>query len=602
MAFTLETNGNNTFLVYSVQAGDTLDTMTLGMITNNRIPGIASMMYTQMNMEIFLKYNITAKVAVKQFFSGVVNKRRLLGVFSGITSVLSVVEEYMIDPNALLLDMDYIYVDVTTCNVEMICLPLMNVAGVMDIGMFFKNIMFTTQFDQTENCDYVARIINYLNSTPVFGVDDFGQLLRQLQAEPAAQVRYGQQVPLQQAQNVFVQPQVVNKGNSMEKAGIETAGANIGSGFNPSGHNGEGNAAASGQKSRNDFPVPDQKGESIAMPGKNGAVGFGMPGQNGGGAFSAFGKNGVNSHVVPGSNGADSRGLSGKNGMGSIAIPGQNGTSSVTGTEQQKETEQKKMSMFYLLQHYNKENAAIYKAQQEEKKNAGKSAVKNSKGKKSKEGMEVLGQGQKNGISIPAFGQNNGQNIQIPGQKSGMGIAMPAQNKIPEFQFPGQNSAFPTPGPQLSAQGSSVAQQLNDSGKQAIQQSALPKSAEENFGDTVIMEDCQGEETVVLGATQAVVKPYLIRSSNNEKILLEKAVFRIGKERNYVDYCVSGNPTISRSHADIINKNGQFYIVDNNSTNHTYVNGEMIPSNTQIPLSHGTKIRLSNEEFEFKTF
>ena len=79
-------------------------------------------------------------------------------------------------------------------------------------------------------------------------------------------------------------------------------------------------------------------------------------------------------------------------------------------------------------------------------------------------------------------------------------------------------------------------------------------------------------------------------------------MFHIGKERSYVDYCISGNPTISRSHADIINKNGQFYIVDNNSTNHTYVNGEMIPSNTEIPLSHGAKIRLSNEEFEFKTY
>ena len=68
-----------------------------------------------------------------------------------------------------------------------------------------------------------------------------------------------------------------------------------------------------------------------------------------------------------------------------------------------------------------------------------------------------------------------------------------------------------------------------------------------------------------------------------------------------MDYCISGNTTVSRSHADIIQKGDQCYIVDNNSTNHTFVNEEMIPSNTEVPLTHGMKIRLSNEEFEFKT-
>lgn len=114
-------------------------------------------------------------------------------------------------------------------------------------------------------------------------------------------------------------------------------------------------------------------------------------------------------------------------------------------------------------------------------------------------------------------------------------------------------------------------------------------------------EDSCEDETVVLSALQSVetVKPYLIRSSNHEQIPVDKAVFHIGKAIRHVDYCISGNPTVSRVHADIINKNGRFYIVDNHSTNHTYVNGEMIPSGTEVPLSHGAKLLLSNEKFEF---
>lgn len=36
---------------------------------------------------------------------------------------------------------------------------------------------------------------------------------------------------------------------------------------------------------------------------------------------------------------------------------------------------------------------------------------------------------------------------------------------------------------------------------------------------------------------------------NNEKIKLVKPVFRIGKEKSYVDYFIGDNTTVSRSHA-----------------------------------------------------
>ena len=79
-------------------------------------------------------------------------------------------------------------------------------------------------------------------------------------------------------------------------------------------------------------------------------------------------------------------------------------------------------------------------------------------------------------------------------------------------------------------------------------------------------------------------------------------MFRIGKEKSYVDYFVSDNTAVSRSHCNIISRDGQYFVVDTNSTNHTYVNGGMIQSNVETPLSHGTKIRLANEEFEFKLY
>ncbi len=76
-------------------------------------------------------------------------------------------------------------------------------------------------------------------------------------------------------------------------------------------------------------------------------------------------------------------------------------------------------------------------------------------------------------------------------------------------------------------------------------------------------------------------------------------LFRIGKEKSYVDYFIGDNSAISRSHANILTKEDKYYIIDTNSTNHTFIEGQMIPPNKEIQLASGQMIKLANEEFEF---
>lgn len=347
MAFTFETSGNNTFLVYMVQENDVLDTMTLGMITNNRIPGLASVLYTQMNLDKYLKYNVTARVTVSQFFSGVVNRKRLLGVFSSITAALAVAEDYMIDLGCLLLDTNYIYADVSTCKAEVVCLPIFNADGNTDAGMFFKNIMFTTQFDQTENCDYVARIINYLNGASMFSVSEFKVLLDELQGnagvQPAAyetqqpirtnsvQPTPVQAVPVQQQQKPA--QQVVSQNVAPQNMAPKPAVQQV---VKP---------PVTAQSRPGTAP---QQAVNPTKPQNTTSVGFAVPGQ----------LEVSTGYVVPGQN--------------KPVQTSQAKTASVPNAPRQ----EKGMSMFYLLQHYNKENVALYKAQKEAKKNAGKATPK----------------------------------------------------------------------------------------------------------------------------------------------------------------------------------------------------------------------------------
>lgn len=94
--------------------------------------------------------------------------------------------------------------------------------------------------------------------------------------------------------------------------------------------------------------------------------------------------------------------------------------------------------------------------------------------------------------------------------------------------------------------------------------------------------------------------PYLIRVNTEERIMLGKVTFKIGKASRGVDYTVDGNGAISRQHAVILQKDGVCYIKDNKSTNHTYVNDKVVEDGVEEILTHDSMIRLGDEEFIFK--
>lgn len=102
----------------------------------------------------------------------------------------------------------------------------------------------------------------------------------------------------------------------------------------------------------------------------------------------------------------------------------------------------------------------------------------------------------------------------------------------------------------------------------------------------------------VLNAPKAV--PYLIRVNTNERIMLNKPTFKIGKASRGVDYTVDGNGAISRVHAIITQRDDVCYIRDNKSTNHTYVNNVMVEDGAEEILTHESLVRLGDEEFTFK--
>lgn len=110
----------------------------------------------------------------------------------------------------------------------------------------------------------------------------------------------------------------------------------------------------------------------------------------------------------------------------------------------------------------------------------------------------------------------------------------------------------------------------------------------------------EDEATGLLVENNANVRfPTLYRVLTEETISINKPVYRLGKERSYVDYFVTNNIAVSRSHADIITRGNKYFVKDLNSKNRTYINDQELPIHMEVEIHDSDRLKLGNEEFIF---
>ena len=552
--FKYENQGASSFLVYQLKEEDVLDNISLNMLTSNKAKGLASTNYMQMDTQRFIRYTITGKITANQFFARPVTKQSFMGIFKGITEAMVSAEEYMLDPACILLDLNQIYTDVSTGETECICLPVENEKEQKDQREFLKSVMFQAQFENPEEGSYVTRILNYLNSIPVFSSLDFLNLLTEMEREgkkdrtpPAPAAKESLQQGVAEFGNAVANSSVAGMAASFfEQSSLSSVGAPLK----------QENAV---EEDIPDIPVPDD-------------------------------------------------------------IP-----------------KEERISLFYLLQHYNNNRAKEYMAQQKQLK-ARKEALKKielaKKGgkKKSAASLNLPGGKAKTASAVPKAKKpsSGGFSFQVPGKESGKdkpGEDLPGIKSLPNTPVNSQgnsagNPKFSAPvgaGMNIPKSNSSVGSGMNipksnPSVAKGTLQPAKPSplfshqqeavgNGGRNFGDTTVLHSgFRGEETSVLNYTKAPdtpKQPYLLRIKNGERIPITGSIFRLGKEEKFVDYVIHDNEAISRSHANIISRNGQYFLQDNNSTNHSFLNGQQCVSNVELPLQDKASIRLGNEEFQF---
>ena len=90
----------------------------------------------------------------------------------------------------------------------------------------------------------------------------------------------------------------------------------------------------------------------------------------------------------------------------------------------------------------------------------------------------------------------------------------------------------------------------------------------------------------------------LIDLQTGEAVPVEHACFRIGREKSYVDYAID-HGAVSRSHCNLLQKDGRWYVVDCHSANFTCINGGRILPDQEVALRHGDELMIADLRYRF---
>ena len=512
--WSLENTNMGSMLNYVIDEGEVIDTVALGMLTHNNINGFLPMSEYVVDGVKCFKYNLKSMVPLNKMISGVVNRKQYLTLISGIAKVMMSCDDYMIEFSTVMLENEYIYINAATNQPGLICLPIERPYTPGREKLFLKELTISLQFNQSENCDYIAKIISVINNGSGLDFSELHLAAERMlnengaarnvplpqavsqgvlpQNQPNQQILPQQPSPVKMQQPVQTPPSVnpvadhkptppvtpvVNQQpippvNHEVKSASVSGGSSLFGGINIPGKTPAQQAVPSNIKT-SPKPVGDKSSES-EHDGKKGLLG------------SLFGKKDKKA-VIP------------QSGIGGIAIPGQPAAGGV-GVPQP---------------------------------------------------------------NVPAENINRQAGIAIPGRDAPVDLS---QNK-PVYPTQTNNNAIPQPAPMPS--------QANDI-----------SWADE--ATVMIFDDDPAPAN----------KPYLMSRTTSKIYYINNEPYKIGKKSEVVNLFINV-PTVSRVHAIILTHGDDYYIMDNNSSNHTYMNGVMLEPNREYKLENKALLRFHKEEFTF---
>ncbi len=199
------------------------------------------------------------------------------------------------------------------------------------------------------------------------------------------------------------------------------------------------------------------------------------------------------------------------------------------------------------------------------------------------------------------FSSGNSYGVgRMPSASGAQGTMPPPTGFMAATQAPSQRQAYMEPrGFEVSDKGS-TGTGFDLLYKQQAQQ-RTKEEEQQTSSETVVLGEEEEQGTTVLSTNTVQEKtPRLVRVKTGESISIDQPSFCLGKGKAGTDYLIADNGAISRNHVKLICQNGEYFAEDQNSTNHTYLNGVMLSPQKPEKLTDGDVLKLADEDFRFE--
>ena len=583
------------FLTFNIDNEAELDEELLDYLEEEEPAGIVPVIFEEGEEFDTFSYNVTDKIHLSELSEQEINAEMVLLVLRGLVMALIDMAEYRVPVSYLVLNRHYIYID-SDYKVEFVCIPLEEMREDVDISHFLRNFLASLRFEPSDNDNYVARLFTYINNHAVFNLRNMLSLVETLMEDLGIEIpddaneiyaEYHEVEEVSSDTTVLTREEETDISQVMDDLAaaeelddaedIETAMSDLAA-------QSEEDTGKLAAEEEEDEPEEVEK-EETEEPEEAEEEETEEPEE-------AEEEEAEEPEEVEEEEAEEPE-------EAEEEEPEEVEEEEIEEPEEAKEPEQKPA----------KKSVLELDEESQEMVNKLKEKLAGSKKEKQPKSTEKE-------IKKPTFKTKDTSSV-------GVVIQDDLDEFLAEKEMEEQATHHEDSGlkirKNIKVSRASILKNTQEELKAAEEKEAEQKALEEvTEADDEVTEVAETEEEEVVsnsilsqtisGATGLLrgnvnvpkVNPYLIRVNTDERIMITKQNFKVGKASMGVDYTVKGNGAVSRVHAVITNKDGIYYIRDNKSTNHTYVNGKMLEEGENELLTQDCKIVLGDEEFIFK--
>lgn len=580
------------FLTYNIDNEASLDEELLDFIEEEEPKGIVAVIFEEGEEFDTFSYDVTDKIHLSELSTQEVGTEMVLRVLRSLLLALIDMAEYRIPLSYLILHRDYIYVD-ADYKVEFICIPIEEMQEDVDINSFLRGYLANIRYDLSEDCGYVAKLLSYVNNTAMFNMRNMVTLVEELMDER------GIEIPDESSAEIYVEYQEVadeeevteepveqgtvsenqNDSDELEEVSGETEEMSEEAAVSEEAEEiiGEDAVLEEAEEIADETAVSEEAEEVsakavVSNEEEEASAKAAVSNETG----KASAKAGGHSNRVEDVIGAIEEILENDE---DILDPREEALKKLKNHSFKKPVMAEDESIKEFIDKLVEEESAEEKTAEEEKKE--KPAKRTFFKTKEAKDQGVVIEDELDEFLAEKEREEQEEKHEESNIRIKKNIRVNRASIVKNTQE------------ELKAE-EEVEETENEPEVEEVEE------VEEEVVSTSILSQTLGATGLLKNVPNVKINPYLIRTNTKERIVITKQNFKIGKASMGVDYSVKGNGAVSRSHATITNKNGVYYIKDNKSTNHTYVNNKMLEDGESELLTHDCKIVLGDEEFTFK--